>query len=104
MGEVTAVLASRGIRLRGQWLPADTRAYKCWVQNRPGIQLAFDGHAGPVDVVLVPGRHGVQRQPLGDGGLQGCLIPCTSGVIVVLGCAGEELDQLEFQLRRAIGW
>lgn len=89
-----------------QRLGTITYANSCYVLGRWVPHLSVRGSAGPIMVVLLPGRRVDQPVPfqLASRGLVGRIVPAGDGSIAILADEHEPLEPLERRLIAAVNW
>lgn len=81
-----------------------TAAAPCWIRKGRGMHLVMQGEKGLVTVLLMPGEHAQQQQPIEAASLSGMLVPTGWGSMAVVSHAGEDITPLIHSLQQKVRW
>lgn len=101
--EINRVLAGIGATMTGP-LGEVHYAGACDIREHSGAHLVLAGEQGPVTVLLMPGEHVDQAEPVTDKRFQGVIVPTPTGSMAIVGERHEPLERLEGMLRSGIDW
>ena len=76
----------------------------CHIRKQSGVHLVLPGKVGPVTVLLMPGEAVEYRTAVADKRFSGVISQTPGGSMAILGEEGEDINNLEQQLKSQLTW